>query len=150
MDHPKRHARHRDLHEHHKHVEKRQGDKMVQRAVGDYVRVTMNGKLVSWVNQYSGSAAATNAPSSDGFALAQTNVAAVPTTAGSDPGRVQSGYRTIAASPTTASTESGSSGKSWTRHAYYNAELGQADGITFLNHFGGTKGVPGTAAGGPA
>lgn len=39
---------------------------------------------------------------------------------------------------------------SWTRQAYYNAADGTVQGFTFLNHFGGVKGVPGTSAGGPA
>ncbi|KAL2041325.1 hypothetical protein N7G274_005707 [Stereocaulon virgatum] len=39
---------------------------------------------------------------------------------------------------------------SWTRQAYYNAADGTSQGITFLNHFGGENGVPGTSAGGPA
>lgn len=32
----------------------------------------------------------------------------------------------------------------------YNAEGGTAQGLTFLNHFGGVNGIPGTANGGPA
>ncbi|KAL8916142.1 MAG: hypothetical protein Q9208_008679 [Pyrenodesmia sp. 3 TL-2023] len=39
---------------------------------------------------------------------------------------------------------------SWSRQAYYNADAGSSDGFTFLNHFGGTLGKPGTADGGPA
>ncbi|KAL8909419.1 MAG: hypothetical protein Q9207_000254 [Kuettlingeria erythrocarpa] len=39
---------------------------------------------------------------------------------------------------------------SWSRQAYYNADAGSLDGFTFLNHFGGTLGMPGTADGGPA
>lgn len=39
---------------------------------------------------------------------------------------------------------------SWSRQAYYNADAGSSDGFTFLNHFGGTSGMPGTADGGPA
>ena len=42
------------------------------------------------------------------------------------------------------------SSESWTRQAYYNAADGTAQGITFLNHFGGVNRVPGTSAGGPA
>lgn len=39
---------------------------------------------------------------------------------------------------------------SWTRQAYYNAAGGVSDGFTFLNHFGGLSGIPGTADGGAA
>lgn len=49
-------------------------------------------------------------------------------------------------STTSAPTSSGS----WMRQAYYNAADGTSQGITFLNHFGGENGVPGTSAGGPA
>ncbi|KAL8652865.1 MAG: hypothetical protein Q9210_002446 [Variospora velana] len=42
------------------------------------------------------------------------------------------------------------SGSSWSRQAYYNADTGSSDGFTFLNHFGGSQGKPGTADGGPA
>ena len=38
----------------------------------------------------------------------------------------------------------------WARQAYYNAADGTSQGITFLNHFGGVNGVPGTSAGGAA
>ena len=38
----------------------------------------------------------------------------------------------------------------WTRQAYFDAGSADAEGITFLNHFGGMDGIPGTAAGGPA
>ncbi len=55
---------------------------------------------------------------------------------------------TIAASSAMASSEA-SSGY-WARQAYYNAADGTSQGITFLNHFGGVNGVPGTSAGGAA
>lgn len=37
---------------------------------------------------------------------------------------------------------------SWSRQAYYNAAAGISEGFTFLNHYGGVNGIPGTAAGG--
>ena len=58
------------------------------------------------------------------------------------------GSPTTAASSTMASSEA-SSGY-WARQAYYNAADGTSQGITFLNHFGGANGVPGTSAGGAA
>jgi hypothetical protein len=54
----------------------------------------------------------------------------------------------VAASSLMASAPASSG--SWTRQAYYNAADGTSQGITFLNHFGGENGVPGTSAGGPA
>ena len=53
-----------------------------------------------------------------------------------------------AASIAMASSEANSG--SWARQAYYNAADGTSQGITFLNHFGGANGVPGTSAGGAA
>ena len=135
---------------HHKHAKKRQANEIARRAVGDIVKVTIDGKLVSWVNQYSGSAAATTAPSLYSLEIAQTIAQAVPITTGGHQVNFESSHRIMAIPSATASTESESSGSRWTRQAYYNAELGLADGITFLNHFGGTKSLPGTDAGGPA
>ncbi|KAK5467509.1 target of Sbf [Exophiala xenobiotica] len=42
-----------------------------------------------------------------------------------------------AASSSTPSTSSGADAGTWARQAYYNAEAGSADGLVFLNHFGG-------------
>ncbi|KAK5213555.1 target of Sbf [Exophiala xenobiotica] len=42
-----------------------------------------------------------------------------------------------AASSSTPSTSSGADAGTWDRQAYYNAEAGSADGLVFLNHFGG-------------
>ena len=58
------------------------------------------------------------------------------------------GSSTIAASGAIASSDA--TGGCWARQAYYNAADGTSQGITFLNHFGGVNGVPGTSAGGAA
>ena len=53
-------------------------------------------------------------------------------------------------SSTVAANGSNQQGGSWSRLAYYNAAGGVSEGFTFLNHFGGSSGVPGTADGGEA
>ena len=53
-------------------------------------------------------------------------------------------------SGTVAAEGSNNEGGSWTRQAYYNAAGGVSHGFTFLNHFGGSSGIPGTADGGDA
>lgn len=51
---------------------------------------------------------------------------------------------------TVAAEGSSNEGGSWSRQAYYNAAGGISHGFTFLNHFGGSNGIPGTADGGDA
>ncbi|KAL9138139.1 MAG: hypothetical protein Q9175_000656 [Cornicularia normoerica] len=57
-----------------------------------------------------------------------------------------------ATTSTSSSTTSAApaTSKDWARQAYFNAASGTAEGLTFLNHFGGTEGIPGTSAGGAA
>lgn len=50
--------------------------------------------------------------------------------------------------PVAVTSVSDSSIDSWTRYAYYDAASGHANGFTFLNHCGGTEGMPGTSDGG--
>lgn len=58
--------------------------------------------------------------------------------------------RTSPTSGTVATQGSDKAGVSWSRQAYYNAAGGVSEGFTFLNHFGGSSGIPGTADGGEA
>lgn len=58
--------------------------------------------------------------------------------------------QTSPTSSTVATKGSDKEGVSWSRQAYYNAAGGISDGFTFLNHFGGSSGIPGTADGGEA
>lgn len=60
------------------------------------------------------------------------------------------GVRPSPTSSTVAANGSNKDGGSWSRLAYYNAAGGVSDGFTFLNHFGGSSGIPGTADGGEA
>jgi len=130
-----------------------------KRAVGDIVSATIDGQLVSWTNEYAEPGVATNTPSpvavnndeavtSTPDTTSQTygqSVTPVPTAAA--PEKVALPPAAASSNPTTSSSASGGS---WSRQAYYNAEAGTAQGLTFLNHFGGANGIPGTAAGGPA
>lgn len=55
----------------------------------------------------------------------------------------------IVTSTSISSTAPAASG-GWARQAYFNAASGTVESLTFLNHFGGEDGIPGTSAGGPA
>ncbi|KAG8527097.1 uncharacterized protein KY384_008526 [Bacidia gigantensis] len=121
--------------------------KAKERAVGDEVVVTMDGKIVSWVNEYAGPRPATQLPSASH--PAHKHIKAQSTAVS----RTISSHKTTPtedSSVTKASPGDTDRGNGWTRRAFYNADSGKAQGLTFLNHFGGTKGIPGTAAGGSA
>ncbi|KAK0516020.1 hypothetical protein JMJ35_002054 [Cladonia borealis] len=164
--HGRRHAGHQYLHGHHgkvKEVRERQHEHdYAKRSVGELVSATIDGQLVSWTNMYAGPGVATILPSPavspivaqfdemNDSSPATTNVANAeppmvsPTAATSS----LQGSPIIAASSAMASSEASSG--AWTRQAYYNAADGTSQGITFLNHFGGVNGLPGTSAGGAA
>ncbi|KAL9034964.1 MAG: hypothetical protein Q9214_006805, partial [Letrouitia sp. 1 TL-2023] len=167
-------VKHHDRHHGHQYLHRR-GPKnaqhkeqmLAERAVGDLVSATINGKLAFWTNEYAGSTAAVGqsssvasaAPSQGSAAMicpycdnisttttisdsaAETNPASLSTV---QPPSPSDGF-----GQTEASRDTGLNG-SWTRQGYYNSEEGVSDGLTFLNHFGGTDGMPGTADGGPA
>ncbi|OAX79865.1 hypothetical protein ACJ72_05815, partial [Emergomyces africanus] len=105
---------HERRHHAHQHLHKRANEK---RAVGDMVTATINGKVVSWVNQYGGGAAP----------------AAATHAAGSAP----AGGNTYPSKKPAPIVNPGAG--NWGRQGYYNSEAGQADGLTFLNHRGGDK-----------
>ena len=120
-------------------------DELVKRGVGDLVKATIDGKRVSWINGYVGAPATSvsqpKEPSSQPKASSTNDKANQP----------QSKSRT---QPTTSLSALGSDDdpaeEDWVPTAYYDAEAGSSQGLTFLNHFGGTKGIPGTAEGGSA
>lgn len=167
-------VKHHDRHHGHQYLHRR-GPKKVQhkermlaeRAVGDLVSATINGKLAFWTNEYAGSTAAVGQSSSVASATSSQGSAAMicpycdnisTTTTISDsaaetspasPSTAQSPSPSDGSSQTEVSHDNGQSG-SWIRQGYYNSEEGVSDGLTFLNHLGGTDGMPGTADGGPA
>ncbi|OAP63451.1 hypothetical protein AYL99_02678 [Fonsecaea erecta] len=99
-----------------KHVESKRG-------VGDWVTATIDGQVVSWINQYAGPGAAGATPAAGNGGDNSQRLA---------PGSASSAY---SAPPPQASMNAGSG--QWGRQAYYMAEQGVADGLVFLNHHGG-------------
>ena len=127
---------------------------MRPRAVGDMVTATIDGKVVSWINEYAGPGAPAGTPTSMPETQAQAAVGAEPV--------VPEEKMVIHPSPAPSAVHKGSKPSSdiesdsaiasgdWVRHAFYDAEAGTAVGVTFLNHFGGEGGIPGTSDGGMA
>lgn len=117
---PKSHAKRHG----HQHLHKKQSEK--EKRDGDMVIATIDGQIVSWVNDYTGEAATT------------TTAAAAAATF------VKSGKTTTAAAAAASSSSSSSSSDNTTvadgdyeRIGYYEASSGTADGITFLGNYGG-------------
>ncbi|KAM0712423.1 hypothetical protein Q7P37_011519 [Cladosporium fusiforme] len=127
----------------HAHAHKREADANV----GDMVYATIDGKAVSWANDYNGQATAspdaatTPAPDVKAQAYGGSDFGSSPST---------SAASSSAASSSSSSSSSGSgiiddilggsssSGGDWGRQAYYNSKKGDADGLVFLNHNGGS------------
>lgn len=144
------HEGHQYLHDRHGKVKEVDEPQLSKRAVGDLVSATIDGVLVSWTNIYAGPGVATDAP-----VLGAVDDANASTDASGDtdvPPQSSTSPATTTSSSfsTTGQATSQATSGSWARQAYYNAASGTADGLTFLNHFGGTDGIPGTSVGGPA
>ena len=149
--HDRNHGGHQYLHNRHGNVKEIQQDNLVNRAAAELISATIDGQLASWTNMYTG----------PGPSLATDTAAALVMMAVSDDSNTSTPETTMevdAQNPTISSSSAAlpsatsSQGRSgnWARQAYYNAASGTAEGITILNHFGGTDGIPGTSAGGPA
>ncbi|PGH18505.1 hypothetical protein AJ80_04475 [Polytolypa hystricis UAMH7299] len=107
----------------HAHLHKRKE----KRAVGDIVTATIDGQVVTWVNEWAGGAAPTPAAEVEDGGKSGNSKA----------------YKAASSAPASddrkpAAPINAGKGK-WGRQAYYNAQAGTADGLTFLNHFGGDK-----------
>jgi len=88
----------------------------------------------SWVNDYSGESsttAPTSAPSSAASTTSGSSASSSPSASSSE-----SSASSTQSSDSSSSSSSSSSGD-WSRQAYYNASSGTADGLVFLNHYGG-------------
>ena len=107
--HQRRHN-HQHFHQHNKEIREIQ-----DRAVGDPVTQTMNGKVETWTNVYDGAGAATPAP----FAPVAAN-------------KVVDSPSSVAKAPSAAPSYNAGTG-SWGRQAYYSAAEGTAEGLVFLN-----------------
>ena len=146
------HHGHQYLHDHHGKVRQVEESQLVKRAVGDLVSATIDGKLVSWTNEYAGPGVATAAPAVDAVGDVEVSALSTHMTDDADLSSQSSTLSSIIATSTSSSSASTAAANSpgWTRQAFFNAASGTAEGLTFLNHFGGTNGIPGTSAGGPA
>ena len=119
-EHVRRHA-HGAAHGHAKHAQEK-------RDVGDMVYATMNGDVVSWINGYAGGVALPSEPAASsygGSSAPASSVSAMPSAVSSAP--------SLHSSAASSSDTSGG----WGRNGYYSAEGKTAEGIVFLNHFGG-------------
>lgn len=139
-----RRSEHARRHAHHAHGHAHEKKDVEERQVGDMVYLTTDGTVWSWTNEYSGVSTSAAASSAASTAATTTAAAAAADTAaasvGSSPSSVASAASSSAASSASAAAESGSiasSSGSWGRQAYYDSSAGTADGLVFLNHYGG-------------
>ncbi|KAF2146537.1 uncharacterized protein K452DRAFT_282711 [Aplosporella prunicola CBS 121167] len=148
--HERRHAGHQQFHNHQKEVraaqEKAEAEK---RDVEDWITATIDGAVVSWVNNWTGQTSAANAASSAlGDAGVKVEVAAVTTSAAAAAEQTAAPSTSATATATSSSDDSTATGP-WKRVSYYNAEEKTKEGLTFLTHpeytntiaFAGTDGV---------
>lgn len=115
--HARRHAHAHDV------FHKREAEPVNEKRA-EWVTVTMDGKVVSWKNDWSGKAtAAAGAPA----AAAATTTAAAPAATSPAAGAAASAVVKAAVDPNAA----------YTRIGYYNAATQALDGLTFLGNHGG-------------
>ncbi|KAI9668975.1 MAG: target of Sbf [Trizodia sp. TS-e1964] len=108
----RRHA-HQRFHEH-----RNEARDVHERALGDTVTATIDGKVQTWANDYGAGGATAAAP-----APASSAASSIPAAQNSPAPKVD----------TSSTTPSGD----WVRKGYYDSKAGTAEGLTFLNHFGG-------------
>ena len=158
-NHAHRHDARAHVHAHHGHRGEVNERGIEKRSVGQLISATIDGQVVSWTNEYAGPGVSnTNLPSPVANAPDEADAPAPEevVTSSSTIIKTMTVFPDVSTSlpsrtPTTSTkAASESSSSDWVRHAYYDAASGTAQGLTFLNHFGGTDGIPGTAAGGPA
>ncbi|KAL8734133.1 MAG: hypothetical protein Q9166_001618 [cf. Caloplaca sp. 2 TL-2023] len=123
---------------------------LAERAVGDMIVATIDGQVVSWINNYAGPGASPQTGAAQPASAVQTTLATSVGTPSKAPSATSTSASPGSFNPFPNSGGSIGGSGSWSRQAYFNAEAGSSDGFTFLNHFGGTQGKPGTADGGPA
>ena len=141
-----RRQKHKSLHPHPKNLRLLARDDVIQRRIGQLVHATIDGKLASWTNEYDGLSTANLAQSkgpASFFHPTQTSDYA-------DRPSVTSKAQPVASSLVSTTEITDDAGDSWVLEGHYDAAGGIMNGLTFLNHFGGTKNIPGTAEGGPA
>lgn len=124
----KRSAMHRHGHAH-EHLHKHKREAAAAKRDATEVIATIDGKVVSWVNDFVGSATS---------AVASVAAAATSVASSAKASTAASSVASSAAAASSTSSSSTSSSGSWSQAAYYDAASGTADGVTFLNHYGGT------------
>lgn len=121
--HERRHN-HAHFHAHDKEIREIQED-VEKRAVGDEVTATIDGKVVTWKNDFGGGAAGTPAAGAPAAKFVQ------PQTTG----------KADASQPTSAPAADSKVPDikgDWVRNGYYCAESQTLEGLVFLNHLGGS------------
>ncbi|KAF2836376.1 hypothetical protein M501DRAFT_980460 [Patellaria atrata CBS 101060] len=114
-----------------------------KRAVGDLVIATINGQVVSWINEYSGEPTPAVAVPAQNPSAAQATQPTVgspsvvsPSFGSPSVGRPAQEQSRPKPSPSQSAPQPAGTGD-WTQIAYYNAEQAIADGLVFLGHYGG-------------
>jgi len=113
-----------------------------KKAVGDLVIATINGQVVSWINQYDGSNEAKAKPTPGPAANPAAAVPApAPAAVSATPGSPGPAKTSKVVKPKDNSKAKGSPAGiargDWGQVAYYNSEDRSAHGVTFLNNLGG-------------
>lgn len=139
---------HRHNHRHLHHAKRKNA--LAERAVGDEVIATIDGQVVSWINQYAGPGASPSNVAAQPASVQTTLATSIGSPAQTSTAPVHASSAVVGSKQLSDGDGSTGGSDSWLRQAYYNAEAGTSDGFTFLNHFGGTQGMPGTTDGGPA
>lgn len=132
---------HQHLHQHNGEVINGKNRVYSKQAVGDNVSGIIEGQLVSWTNVYT--APATTAT----VGLVRPEATFEKTNINSLSNAESRIYSPFPKPNVSGNINSAKQNGSWRREAYYDAAAGVSDGFTFLNHFGGSKDIPGTADG---
>ncbi|KAI5366472.1 hypothetical protein Slin14017_G041120 [Septoria linicola] len=140
--HERRHVAHGHGHAHLHHEREQKRDA----ALGDLVTAVIDGKLVSWANDYSGVAtsAPSNAEASKAPSYGNSRIVSTPkapsygSASSSSAAAKASSTAKASSSSSSSSDDDDTSGEGWTRTAYYNSADKSADGLVFLNHEGGS------------
>lgn len=135
-----RRSGHQHLHQHNHEVIKGQNRVYTKRAVGDVVSAIIEGQLVSWTNVYTAPATAATVAQARPEATFEKDADSL----SNAESRI---YSPFPKPNVSGGINSAKQDGSWRREAYYDAAAGVSDGFTFLNHFGGSKDIPGTADG---
>ncbi|KAF4784673.1 hypothetical protein HER10_EVM0011047 [Colletotrichum scovillei] len=137
--HARRHGHHGHHHLHKKSVESPKEELKEEKRGEDWVVAEIDGKVVSWINNYFGPTPA--APPAAAATPAVAPVVAPSPTPTPSQAPVAAAVPQPASSKAASSSGSGSGSGSvsgdYERVGYYNADQGVADGIVFLGNYGG-------------